>query len=94
MTCALPTAETGKAQERMDSPLMCTVQAPHWPIPQPYFEPVRPRWSRKIQSKGVSAAASTLYFVPLTLSVNSAMSDRLVVYSILGKSREVEELRS
>jgi hypothetical protein len=31
----LPTAESGVTQERIGSPLRCTVQAPHWASPQP-----------------------------------------------------------
>ena len=35
----LPTAETGVRQERTGLPFRCTVQAPHWPMPQPYLVP-------------------------------------------------------
>ena len=30
-----PTPETGVMQERTARPSICTVQAPHWPSPQP-----------------------------------------------------------
>jgi len=33
----VPTAETGVIQERTGWPPRWTVQAPHWPMPQPYF---------------------------------------------------------
>src|SRR3954468_10628668 len=53
------TAETGTWQERMASPSRCTVQAPQTPTPQPYFVPVRPRRSRRIQRSGVSGSAAS-----------------------------------
>ena len=37
-----PTAFTGTWQERVATPSICTVQAPHWAMPQPYLVPVRP----------------------------------------------------
>lgn len=38
----------------------CTVQAPHWAIPHPYFVPVRPITSRRTHSSGVSGGTSTV----------------------------------
>jgi len=39
----LPTIdETGAMHERVATPSTCTVQAPHWAMPQPYLVPVRP----------------------------------------------------
>src|SRR4051812_22250800 len=52
-------AETGTWQERIASPSRCTVQAPQTPTPQPYFVPVRPRRSRRIQRRGVSGSAAS-----------------------------------
>jgi hypothetical protein len=40
--CLPRAALTGIAQERDAAPSMCTVQAPHWAMPQPYFVPVSP----------------------------------------------------
>ncbi len=34
-------AAAGMEQERVAAPSISTVQAPHWPSPQPYFVPVR-----------------------------------------------------
>ena len=34
---------SGTRQERVAAPSKCTVQAPHWPMPQPNFVPVIPR---------------------------------------------------
>src|ERR1700680_1428140 len=51
--------DTGVLQERTGRPSRCTVQAPHCATPQPYFVPVRPRCSRKTQSKGVEGSTST-----------------------------------
>src|SRR5512138_2359524 len=57
---ALPlTADTGVTHERLGSPPRCTVQAPHCAMPQPNLVPVRPRLSRRTQSRGVLAATST-----------------------------------
>jgi hypothetical protein len=36
-------------------------------MPQPYFVPVNPNTSRRIQRSGVSGEASTSRFVPLTV---------------------------
>jgi hypothetical protein len=36
------------------------VQAPHWAMPQPYFVPVIPRWSRSTHSSGVDGSANTV----------------------------------
>ena len=37
------TVDTGRMQDRTASPLMITVQAPHWPSPQPKRGPCRLR---------------------------------------------------
>src|ERR1700688_1211417 len=50
--------DTGVLQERTGRPSRCTVQAPHCATPQPYFVPVRPRCSRKTQSRGVEGSTS------------------------------------
>src|SRR2546428_4888097 len=55
-------------QERCTSSLMCTEQAPHWAIPQPYLVPVRPTCSRMTHRSGVSASTSTSRMLPLMLS--------------------------
>ena len=56
----LPMLPTGMTQERVASPLMCTVHAPHSAMPQPNFVPVMPSTSRKTQRRGVSPSTSTL----------------------------------
>ena len=63
--CCSVTALTGMLQERVATPSMCTVQAPHWAMPQPYLVPVRPICSRMTQSSGVSGSTSTSRTVPL-----------------------------
>src|SRR5207253_11252850 len=60
-----------KKQERTARPSISTVQAPHWPMPQPYFVPVRPIESRSTHNSGVSGSASTEYWTPLTRRVNA-----------------------
>ncbi len=52
------TADTGSTQLRVAWPSICTVQAPHWAMPQPNLVPVRLRLSRSTHSSGVSSAAS------------------------------------
>ena len=69
--CVGATAEAGITQLRTATPSRCTVQAPHWATPQPYFVPVRLSCSRSTQSNGVSGSASNCTRLPLT--VNSAM---------------------
>ena len=51
----LPAASlTETPQERIATPSIWTVQAPHCAMPQPYLVPVRPTFSRIAQSSGVS----------------------------------------
>ena len=45
--CLPAAALTGSEQERIATPSTCTVQAPHWAMPQPYLVPVRPTCSRR-----------------------------------------------
>src|SRR5437870_10161040 len=56
---------TGMEQERRTSPLICTEQAPHCAMPQPYLVPVRPTCSRITQSRGVVGSTSTSWDLPL-----------------------------
>jgi hypothetical protein len=58
---------TGVTQDRTASPFRCTVQQPHIAMPQPYFVPVSPRWSRSTQSSGVLGSTSTLRTLPFTV---------------------------
>ena len=51
--------------ERVGRPPTCTVQAPHMPMPQPNFVPVRPIMSRMTHSSGVSSSTSTETARPL-----------------------------
>src|SRR5438105_2140853 len=56
------------SQERVGTPSTNTVQAPHWPSPQPYLAPVKSRSSRNTLSSGLSASALTPTLVPLMRS--------------------------
>jgi hypothetical protein len=47
-------------QERVASPSMCTVQAPHKAMPHPNFVPVIPSVSRKTHSSGMLGLTSTV----------------------------------
>src|SRR4030088_613857 len=66
---SLPSArDTGATQDRIASPLRWTVQAPHCAMPQPYLVPVRPRFSRRTQSRGVEGSTSRLTRCRFTLN--------------------------
>src|SRR5208282_1446032 len=72
-----PTArDTGVTHERTASPSRCTVQAPHCAIPQPYFVPVRCRFSRKTHSSGIWGSTSTVDRFPFTTSVITVNSSQ------------------
>ena len=73
---AAPTLDTGRTQLRVGTPSICTVQAPHCALPQPYLEPVRPSCSRNTHNSGVSLSASKSRTAPFTFSF--AMSSLLV----------------
>src|SRR6516164_2154784 len=62
------TSATRMEHERCTSSLMCTEQAPHCAMPQPYLVPVRPTCSRMTHRRGVSASTSTSRTLPLILS--------------------------
>src|SRR3954464_11140806 len=67
--CDLPRLSTGVTQDRVAMPSICTVQAPHWAIPQPNFVPVMPSTSRNTQRSGMSAGASNDFCSPLIVSL-------------------------
>src|SRR5579863_2569246 len=69
VTCFAPSVPIRTWHDRVGTPSICTVQAPHWAIPQPYLVPVSPIVSRNTQSSGVSGSTSTSYDLPLTESV-------------------------
>ena len=56
---AVDRARPASTQERTATPSMCTVQAPHCAMPQPYLVPVRPTCSRITHSSGVLGSTST-----------------------------------
>src|SRR3984893_12111107 len=68
-----PTPSIGVMQERVATPSMRTVQAPHSAMPQPNLVPVMPSTSRSTQSSGVSPSTSTLWALPFTLIVSAMM---------------------
>ena len=61
-------AEIRVWQARVGFPSRCTVHAPQAPMPQPYFVPLRFKMSRSAHKRGISAGASTLAGLPLTVS--------------------------
>src|ERR1700710_2160359 len=72
-TARVPTSPTVNWQERTGLPPTCTVQTPHWAMPQPYLVPTRLRWSRSTHSSGVSSAASTSRDCPLIVRVSISL---------------------
>src|SRR5271165_2630117 len=98
VTMRWPTALTaGNTQERMALPSRCTVQAPHWPRPQPKRGPCKPRSLRNAYSSGIVGSSMVSRAVlPLTSSVMDcdvilsplfAPGTRLVWRSALEQSR-------
>src|SRR5258706_9937819 len=69
VTLAPAIAASVVMQDRVARPSTCTVQAPHMPIPQPNFVPVRPSSSRIAQSRGVSSGLVTETVRPLRSNV-------------------------
>src|SRR5688572_3810695 len=67
-TCRVPTVDTLVRQARVAVPFTRTVQAPHWPTPQPNLVPFILRTSRSTHSRGMSGGTSTVCVRPFTLS--------------------------
>src|SRR5260370_23228138 len=55
-------------QDRVACPFTWTVQAPHSPTPQPNFDPVSTKTSRKYHSRGISGSPSNDCSAPCTFS--------------------------
>src|SRR2546430_11290614 len=68
-------------------PSIRTVQAPHWPSPQPYLVPVRSVCSRRTESKVDCASASTGRFAPFTsrLEILAIKTSNCVVRERMGR---------
>ena len=60
-------SETCVWQENARLPSMCTMQAPHRPVPQPNLVPVSLRPSRITHNSGVSGGASVDAALPFTV---------------------------
>src|SRR5215471_14782223 len=65
------TLEIGVMQERVASPLMCTVHAPQRAMPQPNFVPVMSRVSRRTHSSGICGSTSTVVDLPFSVKVTA-----------------------
>src|SRR5215471_8572904 len=74
--------DIGVPQERLATPLICTVQAPQSCRPQPNFVPVNPSVSRNTHSSGIWGGTSTLCRFPFR--VNSMAG----IGSLLKNSRQ------
>src|SRR5580692_12754230 len=55
-------------QDRVACPFTWTVHAPQSPTPQPNFDPVRPKMSRRYQSSGISGSPLKDCSAPFTVS--------------------------
>src|SRR5437867_6189098 len=66
---------TDVMQERVALPSTSTVQAPHWPSPQPNFGPCSPSALRRMYSSGwPGSQESTVMSLPLTWSLYAGIS--------------------
>src|ERR1700751_3216983 len=63
------TSDIGMLQERIASPLRCTVQAPQSATPQPNFVPVRPSSSRRYHMSGIDGSPSNVRSRPFTFTL-------------------------
>src|SRR6266446_5913633 len=80
------TLEIAVMQERVASPLMCTVQAPQRAIPHPNFVPVMFNVSRSTQRRGMSGLTSTDWGLPFRVKL-MAMGSSLQQTDILQQLR-------
>ncbi len=62
-------------QERTSLPSRITLQAPHWPCPQPILTPVSKRLRRKTSARLSSASTTSRRGMPLTTSSFRVMGD-------------------
>src|SRR5437660_9193568 len=62
------TLEIAVPHERVATPLICTVHAPHNCKPQPNLVPVKPSVSRNTHSNGIWGDTSTLCRFPLRVN--------------------------
>src|SRR3954470_16618798 len=67
--CRPSKIDSGVRQENTALPSTTTVQAPHWPRPQPNFAPLSARSSRSTYSRGVAGSASMACACPFTVKV-------------------------
>src|SRR5215813_13631701 len=63
------TLEIGVMHDRVASPLMCTVHAPHSAMPHPNFVPVMFSVSRRTHNSGISGLTSTVWDFPFSVNV-------------------------
>src|SRR5258705_11155409 len=76
------TSDTCVWQENARLPSICTMQAPHRPVPQPNLVPVSLRPSRSTHNNGVAGGASVDAPLPFT------MKSMAMVSSLSVKNRE------
>jgi len=77
LVCVPAAARTGVKQDVTGLPSSKTVQARHWPSPQPYLVPVRRRSSRSTSSRDRPGSVVTLRDWPLTVKRYVALKQNL-----------------
>jgi hypothetical protein len=80
------TLAIGVMHDRLASPLMCTVHAPHSAIPQPNFVPVMFSVSRNTHNKGICGSTSTVVDFPFRVKVTAIIASfglEKISYTIL-----------
>src|SRR5262249_28169199 len=76
--------DTLVTQDRVATPSIRTVQAPHWPSPHPYLLPVKSRSSRNTHRRLLSGSHFTRRLDPLTWS--SSVSNICHLAMAIGRS--------
>src|SRR6201987_664818 len=74
--CLPAASATETLQDRIATPSIWTVQAPPCAMPQPYFVPVSPTFSRIAHNSGVSGSTSIVKVLPFI--VRFAIADPLI----------------
>ena len=81
MVTAKPaTSDTRVWHENARLPSMCTMQAPHSPVPQPNLVPVSLSSSRITHNSGVSAGACERAGLPLTVKSNAMAASTEMIW--------------
>src|SRR3954465_12213868 len=90
-------SDTWVWQENARLPSMCTMQAPHNPVPQPNLVPVSLRSSRITHNSGVTGGASVVAGLPFTMNFVAIASSldprRQAAAGLINTPARVEQLQ-